>query len=101
MRRLIARLSLALVILSFTFSGRAVAQAGWAVEKQFHIGGDGGWDYVTLDAKNHRLYTPRSTHTMVIDADSGKTLADIPGQKHNHGVALVPEAGRGFISDCP
>ena len=36
---------------------------------------------------------------MVIDADSGKTLADIPGQKHNHGVALVPEAGRGFISD--
>jgi hypothetical protein len=36
---------------------------------------------------------------MVIDAKSGKTLADIPGQKHNHGVALVPEAGRGFISD--
>jgi DNA-binding beta-propeller fold protein YncE len=36
---------------------------------------------------------------MVLDADSGKTLADIPGQKHNHGVALVPDAGRGFISD--
>jgi DNA-binding beta-propeller fold protein YncE len=36
---------------------------------------------------------------MVIDADSGKTIGDIPGQKHNHGVALVPEARRGFISD--
>jgi DNA-binding beta-propeller fold protein YncE len=36
---------------------------------------------------------------MVIDADSGKTIGDIPGQKHNHGVAVVPEAGRGFISD--
>ena len=96
----IARLSLALLTLvSLTFSGRAAAQAGWAVEKTFHIGGDGGWDYVTLDAKNHRLYVPRSTHTMVIDAESGKTLADIPGQKHNHGVALVPDAGRGFISD--
>ena len=47
----------------------------------------------------HRLYVPRSTHTMVIDADSGKTIADIPGQKHNHGVALVPDVGRGFISD--
>jgi DNA-binding beta-propeller fold protein YncE len=94
------RFSLALLTLvSFTFSGRAVAQAGWAVEKTFHIGGDGGWDYVTLDAKNHRLYVPRSTHTMVIDAESGKTVADIPGQKHNHGVALVPDAGRGFISD--
>jgi hypothetical protein len=54
---------------------------------------------VSADARNHRLYVPRNTHTMVIDAFSGKTIADIPGQKHNHGVALVPEAGRGFISD--
>src|ERR1035438_3014676 len=80
-------------------SARVAAQSNWAVEKTFHVGGDGGMDYVTLDAKNHRLYVPRSTHTMVIDSDSGKTIADIPGQKHNHGVALVPEAGRGFISD--
>ena len=83
----------------FTVGGHAFAQGEWAVEKTFHIGGDGGWDYVTLDAKNHRLYVPRSTHTLVLDADSGKTIADIPGQKHNHGVALVPEAGRGFITD--
>lgn len=83
----------------FTLGGRAAAQGTWAVEKTFHIGGEGGMDYITLDAKNHRLYVPRSTHTMVIDADSGKTLADIPGQKHNHGVALAPDAGRGFISD--
>jgi len=88
-----------IAIVSFTFCGSAAAQGTWAVEKTFHIGGEGGWDYVTADARNHRLYVPRSTHTMVIDADSGKTIADIPGQKHNHGVALVPEAGRGFISD--
>jgi DNA-binding beta-propeller fold protein YncE len=35
----------------------------------------------------------------VIDSDSGKVVADIPGQKIAHGVAIVPEAGRGFISD--
>ena len=86
-------------LVSLTLSARVAAQGNWAVEKTFHIGGDGGWDYVTMDAQNHRLYIPRSTHTMVVDADSGKTLADIPGQKHNHGVALVPDAGRGFISD--
>jgi hypothetical protein len=88
-----------IAVVWFTLSGRVAAQGTWAVEKTFHIGGEGGWDYVTLDAKNRRLYLPRTTHTMVIDADSGKTIADIPGQKHNHGVALVPEAGRGFISD--
>jgi hypothetical protein len=88
-----------IAVVSFTFCGSVAAQGTWAVEKTFHVGGEGGWDYVTVDAKSHRLYVPRSTHTMVIDADSGKTMADIPGQKHNHGVALVPEAGRGFISD--
>jgi DNA-binding beta-propeller fold protein YncE len=36
---------------------------------------------------------------MVIDPESGKTIADIPGQKRAHGVAVVPQAGRGFISD--
>src|SRR5205085_7603631 len=45
------------------------------------------------------LYLPRTTHTMVLDAATGKGVADIPGQKGNHGVALVPSAGRGFITD--
>jgi DNA-binding beta-propeller fold protein YncE len=88
-----------IALFAFALSIPADAQGTWAVEKTFHIGGDGGMDYITLDAKTNRLYVPRSTHTMVIDADSGKILGDVPGQKHNHGVAVVPEVGRGFISD--
>ena len=90
---------LLIVAASFTLSARAFAQGEWAIEKTFHVGGEGGFDYITVDAKSQRLYVPRSTHTMVIDADSGRTVADITGQKHNHGVALAPELGRGFISD--
>src|SRR3977135_126319 len=75
------------------------AQMEWQVAKTLQIGGEGGWDYLTVDPQTHRLYVPRSTHTMVIDSASGKTIADIPGQKIAHGVAIVPEAGRGFISD--
>src|ERR1051326_6918192 len=96
-RNILAGVLIALV--SFTLSVGAAAQGTWAVENTFHIGGEGGMDYITLDTQSHRLYVPRSTHTMVIDADSGKTIADIPGQKHNHGVAIAPEAGRGFITD--
>ncbi|HEY7302760.1 MAG TPA: YncE family protein [Bryobacteraceae bacterium] len=77
----------------------AYARSNWAVKKQIHIGGPGGWDYLTVDSHTHRLYVPRSTHTMVIDADSGKVIGDIPGQEIAHGVAIVPEVGRGFISD--
>jgi hypothetical protein len=77
----------------------APAASDWQVVKTFQVGGQGSWDYLTVDPRTHRLYVPRSTHTMVIDSATGKTIADIPGQKIAHGVAVVPEAGRGFISD--
>src|SRR5882762_10376367 len=89
----------AAALLAFAGPSRAMAQTDWQVVKTFPIGGQGGWDYLTVDPDTHRLYVPRTTHTLVIDGESGKTLADIPGQKNAHGVALAPAAGRGFISD--
>jgi DNA-binding beta-propeller fold protein YncE len=88
-----------LILLATAGLSPLVAQTDWEVVKTFPIGGEGSWDYLTVDAQTHRLFVPRSTHTMVIDSESGKVLGDIPGQKIAHGVAIVPEAGRGFISD--
>lgn len=76
-----------------------LAQAKWDVTNTLHIGGDGGWDYLTVDSRTHRLFVTRSTHTMVIDAVSGKVVGDIPGQKRSHGTAIVPALGSGFITD--
>ncbi len=87
------------LLLAFASALSAQTQHQWHVAKTLHIGGEGGWDYLTVDPETHRLFVPRSTHTMVIDSVSGKTLADIPGQKIAHGVALVPQVGRGFITD--
>jgi hypothetical protein len=89
--------SFALAVCATVFS--AGAQTDWQVKKTLHIGGEGGWDYLTVDAPTHRLFVPRTTHTMVIDAQSGKVLGDIPGQEKAHGVALVPSVNRGFITD--
>lgn len=75
------------------------SQPQWQVAKTLHIGGEGGWDYVTVDAPAHRLFVTRSTHTMAIDSETGKILGDIPGQKRSHGVAIVPALNRGFITD--
>ncbi len=77
----------------------ARAQSTWHVAKTLQVGGAGGMDYITIDPVTSRLYVPRTTHTMIIDAISGKTLGDIPGQKRAHGVALVPKLNRGFITD--
>ncbi len=92
-------LVLALTLLPLATLRPAVAQPKWEVAKTFTVGGTGSWDYLTVAPATHRLYVPRTTHTLVIDSESGKTVADIPGQKNAHGVVIVPEAGRGFISD--
>jgi DNA-binding beta-propeller fold protein YncE len=94
------RLSLCSVIL-LLLAGilPASAQAHWEALKTFPIGGEGGWDYVTVDAPGHRLFVTRTTHTQAVDTVSGKVLADIPGQIRSHGVAVAPKLGRGFITD--
>ena len=79
--------------------GTAFGQTRWDVKQTWKIGGEGAWDYVTVDSASRRLFVPRTTHTLVLDADSGKVLGDIPGQKSAHGVAVVPSVGRGFITD--
>lgn len=75
------------------------AHADWIVQRTIPVGGNDGWDYITVDGPTHRLFVTRRTHTQVIDSESGKVLADIPGQKTAHGVTLVPKLNRGFISD--
>jgi DNA-binding beta-propeller fold protein YncE len=63
------------------------------------VGGTGGFDYINIDATGQTLYVTRSSHTMVLAAATGKLMADIPDNNHSHGVALAPDAGRGFISN--
>jgi DNA-binding beta-propeller fold protein YncE len=75
------------------------AQARWGVTKTIHIGGEGGWDYVLVDARNDRFFITRQTHTQVFSTTTGKVVADIPGQIHSHGTAIVPAVNRGFITD--
>lgn len=75
------------------------AQAKWTVTNTLHIGGEGGWDYALVDARNNRLFVTRQTHTQVISTTTGKVIADIPGQIRSHGTAIVPAVNRGFITD--
>jgi YVTN family beta-propeller protein len=62
-------------------------------------GGGEYFDYITLDAASRRVYLSHGTEVKVLDADTDKVLGDISGLKRDHGVAIVPELGRGFISD--
>jgi len=90
------RFALPAFLLATTAWGQATQ---YKVADAFLLGGPGRWDYITADAMNGRLYVTRTTHVQVVDTKTGKLVADIPGQTSNHGVAVAPDAGRGFISD--
>ncbi len=62
-------------------------------------GGGEYFDYITFDAASRRVYLSHGTEVKVLDADSGALAGTITGLKRDHGVAVVPELGRGFISD--
>ena len=67
--------------------------------RKLPVGGEGGWDYLTIDSAARRLYLSRSTRVLVLDVDSGAAIGEIPGTQGVHGIALAPEAHRGFTSN--
>jgi DNA-binding beta-propeller fold protein YncE len=91
-------LSASLVLLAAA-AALAAAGTGYKVVSTYKIGGEGGWDYLTVDAAARRLYISRATHVIVLDIDSGKTVGDIADTPGVHGIALAPELGRGFVSN--
>ncbi len=77
----------------------AHAASGYHVINKLPLGGEGGWDYLTVDSSAHRLYISRGTHVTVIDTMTDKVVGEIPDTPGVHGIALAPELTRGFISN--
>jgi DNA-binding beta-propeller fold protein YncE len=76
----------------------ASSAADLGILRTFKVGGEGRWDYVSLDPEGGRIYVPRSTHVMVLDLD-GQVKGDIPGTAGVHGVAFSRELDRGWTSN--
>ncbi len=88
-----------IISLSPAALARAAAGSGYHVVTSYKVGGEGGWDYLTVDAAARRLYISRGTHVIVLDSDSGKTVGDIADTPGVHGIAIAADLGRGFISN--
>src|ERR1700722_17121705 len=88
---------LPLVVLGLSFN--AAAQDGsYFVAARLALGGNGGWDYPSIDPNTHLLYLSRADHVTVVDTVSGKSVGEIPDTAGVHGIALAPDLTRGFIS---
>src|SRR6202040_1423629 len=79
-------------------AGAVAAASGYKVSGKIPVAGEGGWDYLVVDADSRRLYLSHSTHVVVYDVDSHAVVGDIPDTQGVHGIALAPELARGFVS---
>ncbi len=83
-----------------TTKGAVAAVApGYHVTDTWHVGGDGRWDYVTVDPAAGRLYVSRSDYLLVLNTNDGAPVGKVLNTKGIHGVALVPALNRGFTSN--
>src|SRR5260221_6454913 len=101
-RSMIFCLSLALLFLAssvITSGAAAQGASGYHVSKTLAVGGDEGWDYVAVDSALRHVYVSHSAHVVVLDADSGAAVGDIPDTQGVHGIAIASGLGRGFTSN--
>jgi DNA-binding beta-propeller fold protein YncE len=75
------------------------ADAPYHKLKEIAIGGEGGWDYLSVDAANRRLYVSHATKVVVVDIDKDTIVGEIAPTPGVHGIAIAPDLGRAFVSN--
>jgi YVTN family beta-propeller protein len=103
-----ARLTLVFsIVLSAAYALAGAPGSGYHLLKKVSYGAAPGigatreyFDYVIVDSAARLVYFTHGTEVNVVNADTGDKVGTITGDwKRVHGVALVPDLNRGFITD--
>src|SRR5262252_2244432 len=77
----------------------ASADDAYKFLNEIPIGGEGGWDILTIDAAARRLYLSHATKVVVVDLEKNAVAGEIEDTPGVHGFLAVPQVGRGFSSN--
>jgi DNA-binding beta-propeller fold protein YncE len=90
----------ALIVLSAaSVAAPLVGHAQTFKVEKFDIKGEGGTDYVAVEAATGRVFVSRATHMMVVDGATGRVLGDIPDTPGVHGAGIATKLGHGFTTN--
>ena len=91
-----------LFLIACSFLAQVPAQGSAPSSPKVHkiaVGGGGGWDYLTVDPDARRLYISRGNRVVVLDLDKETVVGELGDTPGVHGIAIVPELGKGFTSN--
>ena len=67
--------------------------------QKLDVGGEGFFDYLSVDTARNRIFISRGTHIQVVDGATGKAVGDIPNTPRTHGALIVNATNRGFTTN--
>jgi DNA-binding beta-propeller fold protein YncE len=87
------------VLVGISLAAPSIGSAQAFKVEKFDIKGDGGTDYVAVEAATGRVFVSRGTHMMVVEGATGKVLGDIPNTPGVHGAGIATKTGHGFATN--
>ncbi len=95
---MIKHLTLAIFLFCFCALARAQKPTHFHLLKQTTVGGEGGWDFLSIDGQNRTLYVTHATQVETYNLDRDSVMAPILHTEGPHGVAIANREKHGFIS---
>src|SRR5260221_1509705 len=95
-RRLVTALG---VLLTSSLAAPNIGHAKTFKVEKYDIKGDGGTDYVAVEAATGHVFVSRGTHMMVVEGATGKVIGDIPNTPGVHGTGIATKSGHGFTTN--
>ena len=96
MKKIILAVSLFSAI---TFTSAYAQKPNYHITNTFHVKGAGGYDYCTVDSLSNNLYLSHGTQVNIVNKTTGDSIGVIKTDKDVHGIALVHDLGKGYISN--
>src|SRR5436190_14203273 len=95
------RFTMAVVALNLAMALPSATAAGdvYKFRNEIPIGGEGGWDILTIDSAARRLYLSHATKVVVVDLIKNAVAGEIADTPGVHAFVAVPEVQHGFSSN--
>src|SRR5258705_3497598 len=73
--------------------------APYQLQTEIAVGGEGGWDYLSVDPASHRLYLSHGNSMVVIDINKNIVVGEIADTPGVHGIAIAADLAKGFTTN--
>ncbi len=72
----------------------------YRLARKVPLGAPDRWDYVVYEGRSQRAFVAHGDHLDVVDTRAGRVTGRVPGIRGGpHGIALIPELGKGYSDD--